>query len=49
MKLVLTHPLRDWWLRLKALTPPAVARRTAPAQPPKPKPARRTIAFLELP
>ncbi len=48
MKLVLNHPLRDWWLRLKALVPHA-----PPAEIIKPPLRRthrhRTIAFFDLP
>lgn len=50
MKLILTHPVRDFWLRLKALVAAAhwpcasvKARRVT-----RPK-HQRTIAFLELP
>lgn len=48
MKLILTHPLRDAWLRLKALCPaPPVEAVRQPVPPPRPR--RRTIAFLDLP
>ena len=50
MKLVLVHPLRDWWLRLKWLppaTPPCEVRKQAPP-PARPK-GHRTTAFFELP
>lgn len=50
MKLALTHPLRDFWLRLKALL---VARRSqatnSSSRTPKPSKHHRTTAFFELP
>lgn len=52
MKLVLVHPLRDWWLRLKLKLPrpaaPTCGVRRQPQMPARPK-AHRTTAFFELP
>lgn len=50
MKLVLVHPLRDCWSRLKLLLPatPPCAVRKQPQPPTRPK-AHRTTAFFELP
>ena len=50
MKLTHAHPLRDWWLRLKALFALAPARGTRPPiRPPAPPKRHRTTAFFELP
>lgn len=50
MKLILTHPLRDCWLRLKLLRPAALPSevRKQPQPPSRPK-SHRTTAFFELP
>jgi hypothetical protein len=50
MKFILTHPLRDCWLRLKLLlpaAPPVHVRKPAP--PPRCRKPHRTTAFFELP
>ncbi len=50
MKLVLVHPLRDWWLRFKLVRPaaPGYEVRKQPQPSVRPK-AHRTTAFFELP
>ena len=50
MKLVLVHPLRDWWLRLKLFQPasPSLEVRKQP-EPPARQKAHRTTVFFELP
>lgn len=50
MKLHLTHPLRDCWLRLKLFlpdVPPIEGQRQPP--PHRPRKPHRTTAFFELP
>lgn len=49
MKLLWIHPLRDCWLRLKALAVVPPQRAAAKSQPRNPKAVRRTIPFLEMP
>ncbi len=48
MKFILTHPLRDWWLKLlRPVSPPSLAqKRPMPLTRPK---AHRTTSFFELP
>ena len=50
MKLIFTHPLRDYWLRLKLLLPAALPRevRKQAQSPVRPK-AHRTTSVFELP
>lgn len=48
MKLILTHPARELWLRLKALLALRVAGKFAPRPPTRAK-HHRTTAFFEMP
>lgn len=49
MKHVCIHPLRDWWLRLKALAAVAAPPKADPRPAAKPKPHQRAIPFFDLP